>query len=632
MKLEGTEASKNITRMPIAYDKDEKRTSEEMQNLYKGNQYIRDKTASVRKDFVSRLLLHAMVWMPLIDFVVDLIIMIAYFRGGWLILYSIVLIYTCRSGLIGYFLHSMYNYTLHVNFDTIINTLIPFAWGRANEVYHDYIFQLEITAWLGFIQWPIRLGLQSWMTYIELKGGPKRHPQVGDFHLDMLQLSVVNAIARPVPMALIQFIGYNQGFLPFIFLVISAVTGVLNFWWLLFQNKSNGAVRGLQAVKQRTLLQPAPKKVGTFTTEVTCMDWAPDGKSILAGFSDGNIHAMRFAVKEGKPFVEKAYFEIGAHNQEKVNDCNFSSNGEFAVTCGDDGDVCLWHTSQTRNGLDPRTDWKIESSHKEHRKARVLKAKFSPTMQYVASGCEDGDLIIWDWDHQTRDDEADHCDVHQLSRSKKPGPGDQITMIGWDDMGTRCVACTRQGRCIEVTVQGQRIRDIDFRNKGIVSMGSVGHNTLLKLGQGNNINMDETKQDNTAKRFVAVLCIQNSEQNMKQVTEIVVRDIYDGKTLRKMCLPHGNPVGFVAICKDKMHCVTAATSAKLWNMQTGECIGSGQKNVEHWETLGKVTANCGAIHPNGRWVMLGSKNGQITAFDFSNWRYTETHPRKREEV
>lgn len=633
MKPEGAETSRSITGMPTAYKKDDKQTAAEMHETYAGNGIVHKKTERIRKDCGSRVLLHAMVWIPLIDMVVDLIIMIGFFRNGWLLLYSIVFVYTCRSGLIGYFLHSQYHYTLQVNFATVINTLVPLAWGRIGEVYHDFILKLEITAWLGFIQWPVRMGIQSFVTYLELRGGPGRPPAVGENHLDMLQLAVVNAIARPVPMFLVQFIAYSRGDLPLMWLVISGSTGVLCFWWLYFQTSTKGAIRGLQAVKQRTLLQPSPREIAKFNNHVTCMDWSPDGKTILIGFSDGRIQAMLFGIKDRKPTIDKApYFEIGAHNQEIVNDCHFAPNGEFAVTCGNDSEVCVWHTSQSRIGLDPRIGWKMEANHKEHRKAHVLKVKFSPTMTYVASGCEDGDLLIWDWDHQTRDSHADHVEIHQLSRTDRPGPRDNITMIGWDDKGTRCVACTRGGRCIEVTIRGQKIREIDFGINGTVSMGAVGHHILLTLGNGNNINMYDSKKDNTSRRFVAVLCLRNNSENMKDVTEIVVKDLYQGGTLRKMCLPHGNPVGYVAICKDTMHCVTAATSTKLWNMQTGECTGSGQMDVDRWEKLRVVAANCGAIHPSGRWVCLGSKNGQITAFDFSNWRYNECFPRRTKQT
>lgn len=95
-------------------------------------------------------------------------------------------------------------------------------------------------------------------------------------------------------------------------------------------------------------------------------------------------------------------------------------------------------------------------------------------------------------------------------------------------------------------------------------------------------------------------------------------DLEEGTRVTSMTMVHQSPIGFVGIFKDKTHCISSATSSKIWDMHSGMVVANGQVIVRSQEEVAGLCATCGAISPDGRWVAVGSKSGLFSVFDFKN--------------
>jgi len=79
-----------------------------------------------------------------------------------------------------------------------------------------------------------------------LKGG-----KLGPHFTDLLQMGYVNAIGRPVPMFFIKLFAHSKGVLPLIPFATSAILGLMNFFFIWLQKKTNGAECGVKVTRNR---------------------------------------------------------------------------------------------------------------------------------------------------------------------------------------------------------------------------------------------------------------------------------------------------------------------------------------------------------------------------------------------
>jgi WD40 repeat protein len=120
--------------------------------------------------------------------------------------------------------------------------------------------------------------------------------------------------------------------------------------------------------------------------ECYCIDFMPDGKSILSGWSDGKVRA--FLPQSGKLL----YVINDAHRNGVTALCPTSDNSRI-VTGGMEGEVRVWRIAKTTQTMD--------ASLKEHR-GRVWCIKIRGDNSQAVTASSDGSCIIWDLNTKTR--------------------------------------------------------------------------------------------------------------------------------------------------------------------------------------------------------------------------------------
>merc|ERR1712190_218471 len=120
--------------------------------------------------------------------------------------------------------------------------------------------------------------------------------------------------------------------------------------------------------------------------ECYCCDFAPDGRTILSGWSDGKVRA--FLPQSGK----LAYVINDAH-KNGVTAMAISSDCGRLVTGGMEGEVRVWRIGRQTQTMD--------ASLKEHRQ-RVWCIRIRADDSQAVSASSDGSCIIWDLNTKTR--------------------------------------------------------------------------------------------------------------------------------------------------------------------------------------------------------------------------------------
>ena len=79
-----------------------------------------------------------------------------------------------------------------------------------------------------------------------------------------------------------------------------------------------------------------------FAQPVWSVDWSPDARFILVGYTSG-AEIRNLGVDPPAPV-----FVINVHGNSQINDARFSSDGNLAVTLGKDSIIRVWGTAKPR--------------------------------------------------------------------------------------------------------------------------------------------------------------------------------------------------------------------------------------------------------------------------------------------
>jgi len=120
--------------------------------------------------------------------------------------------------------------------------------------------------------------------------------------------------------------------------------------------------------------------------ECYCLDFMPDGKSIVSGWSDGKIRAFH-------PQSGKLLYVINDVHQNGVTAIGVTSDCCRIVSGGMEGEVRVWSIGRQTQTMD--------ASLKEHR-GRVWCIKVKSDNSAAVSASSDGSCIVWDLTTKTR--------------------------------------------------------------------------------------------------------------------------------------------------------------------------------------------------------------------------------------
>jgi len=561
-----------------------------------GDHRIKLINKNLQNGCAAKIIFQLVVVLPIFDLLFDIVSLCYMMQAMHVFLIGLIfLVYTFRNALIGYFMLACYKYPLMVNSHTIKIVLVPAYWTILPFVGHPFKYQLELAAWIScFILWPFRLVIQCWIALQEIRKGGK----LGQHFTDLLQMGYVNAIGRTVPMFLIKIFAYSSGMLPLILLATSSILGLLNFFFIWLQLKTNGAECGVKQTRNRNLVKPKQIVPFKMSTAISAVAWSPDGKTVLIGMENGSLQILEAeALKKGER--GRPMWSCEMHTKT-VSDACFSPSGHYAVTTGYDGIVNVWQTHVGKRNM----KWKLIKDHDLHQD-EIHRCSISSDERFIASGGRDGELVCWEWDGHGGKYTEDEC------LFKKVGKRESVVMVGFDPKVEKVVVGGDLG-----TIKVLSLCEKSFGTE-VASFSMKG--TSLNCGVCGILSAVDGKKHEKVDTLVACICSTvPSSDGVKKYGRLQVLDLSLGRIITEMTMVHQNPIGFVAIFKDKSHCISSATSCKIWNMNKGIVVGHGQVPVRTQTDVAGLIATCGATSPDGRWVALGSNAGVFSLFDFKN--------------
>jgi len=248
----------------------------------------------------------------------------------------------------------------------------------------------------------------------------------------------------------------------------------------------------------------------------------------------------------------------------------------------------------------------VIKDHQLHRD-KIYTCSISSDERFIASGGRDGELVCWDWQAGGGKYADENCIFTKL------GKRESVVMVGFDPRVERVVAGGDLG-----TIKVLSLCQKDYGSE-VATFLMKG--TRLNRGAFGILSTVDRKKREKTDTWVACVCSTVlSSDGTKKFGQMQVLDLSLGKIITAMTMVHQSPIGFVAIFKDKSHCISSATSSKIWDMNKGIVVGNGQVTVRTQQEVAGLCATCGAISPDGRWVAQGSKSGVFSIFDFRNKR------------
>jgi len=577
-----------------------------------GNTKIKKINRQFEKSMPMKTMYKVSLLVPVCDFVLD-IVCVLMMKNTLFWLGVLALFFSCRNALIGHFVHTCYIYPLFVKIETFGVLLIPGYWCTLPFASHPFRLQLEFTAWLaGWFAWPVRLALQCYFALRELQNGGEMRVD----NTDVQQMGFVNAIARPLPNFLVKYFAYKDGYLSKEIFFLAGALGVLNFSFIWLQHITNGAIRGIKLMQMRHVNAPEQEVHFRIRNGISALAWSPDNRTILIGMRNGYLQTLEVELKQKKKvtstFSSCLYLDplwSGRGHRDAISDACFSNCCKLAVTVGLDCKVCVWETHVGGSRRSNDWEWRVLQKHNFHRDS-IRVCAMSSNLKWIASGSDDGELICWEW--EARDEEEL---VWQFgSRDKDEG----VIMVGFDPNNEKVVGGGDRGSIKVFSLRKHKFSEVicEFNfstarpNHGVTKLnrGAIG---ILSAKQ-------RDIQHTSKKTWVAVLCEKVPSEKGEERGQAYVVDLTDGKKKSSMTLVHWGPIGFAAICKDNTHCITSATSCKIWNMSKGSLVANGQMSVRNHDLYEATKACCGGVSPDGRFVALGSKSGVFSIFDFKN--------------
>jgi WD40 repeat protein len=120
--------------------------------------------------------------------------------------------------------------------------------------------------------------------------------------------------------------------------------------------------------------------------ECYCLEFMPDGRSIVSGWSDGKVRAFL-------PQSGKLLYVINDAHKNGVTAIAVTSDSGRIITGGMEGEVRLWKIGRQTQTMD--------ASLKEHR-GRVWSIVCNQSDSQAVSASSDGSCIVWDLNTKTR--------------------------------------------------------------------------------------------------------------------------------------------------------------------------------------------------------------------------------------
>ncbi|OAY69692.1 Chromatin assembly factor 1 subunit FAS [Ananas comosus] len=125
---------------------------------------------------------------------------------------------------------------------------------------------------------------------------------------------------------------------------------------------------------------------------VLTLDFHPKSRVLATGGSDHDIKIWSIASEESEKKLPTASYQNSlSYHTSAVNALRFSPSGEYLASGADGGELVLWKLHSTDDGH----TWKVLKSLLFHRKD-VLDLQWSADAAYLISGSVDNSCIIWD--------------------------------------------------------------------------------------------------------------------------------------------------------------------------------------------------------------------------------------------
>ncbi|XP_020696883.1 chromatin assembly factor 1 subunit FAS2 isoform X1 [Dendrobium catenatum] len=166
------------------------------------------------------------------------------------------------------------------------------------------------------------------------------------------------------------------------------------------------------------------------TKPVLTLDFHFPTGTLATGGGDNDIKLWIISPGESqKKFPLSSYQKSLSYHSSTVNALRFSPSGEFLASGADGGDLVIWKLHSTDDG----SAWKVFKTLLFHRKD-VLDLQWSPDGGYLISGSVDNSCIIWD---------ISKGSVHQILDAHLH----YVQGVSWDPLGCYVASLSSDRTC-----------------------------------------------------------------------------------------------------------------------------------------------------------------------------------------
>ncbi|XP_043719312.1 chromatin assembly factor 1 subunit FAS2 isoform X1 [Telopea speciosissima] len=196
------------------------------------------------------------------------------------------------------------------------------------------------------------------------------------------------------------------------------------------------------------------------TKPVLTLDFHPQSGILATGGADFDIKLWLVNSGEAQKEVPTASYQSSlSYHGSSVNILRFAPSGEYLASGADGGELIIWKLHTTEVGQ----TWKVLKTLLFHRKD-VLDLQWSTDGAYLVSGSVDNSCIIWD---------ANKGSVHQIL----DGHLHYVQGVAWDPLG-HYVASLSSDRTCRIYMNKPQAK-----TKGLEKMNYVCQHVISKGGQ-----------------------------------------------------------------------------------------------------------------------------------------------------
>ncbi|XP_078153036.1 transducin/WD40 repeat-like superfamily protein isoform X1 [Carex rostrata] len=208
------------------------------------------------------------------------------------------------------------------------------------------------------------------------------------------------------------------------------------------------------------------------TQPVLTLDFHPKSGILATGGNDHDIKIWIIELdKSEKNLPTASYQNSLSYHSSAVNALRFSPSGEYLASGADGGELILWKLQSTADG---QSSWKMHKSLLFHRKD-VLDLQWSPDGSFLVSGSIDNSCIIWDINKGA---------VHQILDAHLH----YVQGVAWDPLAQYVASISSDRTCRIYANKPQQ------KSKGFDKLNFVCQHVLSKA---DTLNADESKAGKT---------------------------------------------------------------------------------------------------------------------------------------